>query len=601
MSADKYREGEPESQVRSIIKRLNDERPSKEKSREVVVRPDGTKVVRVVKKRKVTISTVEKNRHTKKRFLLLLLLLLLLGGVMAVIVSVRMSAMAGESYIEKRQEELREAWGATSVHCTGAGISGFSLQIDSLVAEFPETSLLRRVELRNIRASLATTSFFSGIPECDELKMDSAVVHLQKNAQKFAMPVQEGRDLWDIKRVTCNKFSFYVGEEAESPVSVKQASAYMYTSPSSKRSRVLILNSGVFQMSGWKPVVITDAKMTFSDSAVEDLRLIGSLDAGQNDTASSSVTISGSLCSGSDMAGPFAFESANINFSELSDGRFIQFFNGTTTHGRSPLTLSAYVTLPLNRKAPLFAGSFRLKDVRITSMPSLMLIADHLEPVRRKAYLLPAITEATVELVRDEEKATLRIANDGAVERDFISVRADVTVDQGNRLSGTIDYGIPSKLTHMEYPDGLADPIFSDDGVYAWLATKVTGAANAPSDNSAELDARAAHARSERPSRVPFDEIDVDDFSNKMKARMSAESQSATNGVQPQQQAQPRTQGEASFQAAPRQNTQTDPTSASGFDLSKLPSDIPLEGDGKNENSGFSLPTDPQFFPGTGR
>lgn len=599
MSADKYREGEPESQVRSIIKQLNDERPSKEKSREVVVRPDGTKVLRVIKKRKVTVSTAEKNRHTKKRFLLLLLLLLLMGGAMAVIVSVRMSAMAGESYIEKRQEELRQAWGATSVHCTGAGISGFSLQIESLVAEFPESSLLRRVEMRNISASLATTSFFSGIPECDELKIDSAVVHLQRDAQKLTMPVQEGGDLWKIKRVVCNKFSFYVGEAAESPVSVKQASAYMYTSPASKTSRVLILNNGVFQMSGWKPVVITDAKMTFSNSAVEDLRLTGTLDVDQKGTDSSSISLSGSIRSGADMAGPFAFESVDINFSELSDGRFMQFFNGITTRGRSPHTLSAYITLPLDRKAPLFAGSFRLKDVRITSMPSLMLIAEHLEPVRRKTYLLPVITEATVELAGDEGKTTLRIANDGAVERDVISVRADVTVDPANQLSGTIDYGIPSKLTHMEYPDGLADPIFSDDGVYAWLSTKVAGAANAPSDNAAELDAQAAHTRAQRPSRISFDEIDVDDFSNKMKARMSAETQTATDNAQSQQ--QPQAQGEEPSRTPLQQNPQPDRTPASGFDLSKLPSDMPLDGNNKNENNGFSLPTDSQFFPGAGR
>lgn len=595
MSANKYRDSEPESQVRSIIKQLNEERPSKEKSREVVVRPDGTKVVRVIKKRKVTISSVEKNRHAKKRFLLLLLLLLLLGGTMAVIVSVRMSSMAGEAYMEKRQQELCHAWGATSVHCSGAGISGFSLQIESLVAEFPESSVLRRVEMRNISATLATTSFFSGIPESDELKIDSAVVHLRDGGQKFTMPVQEGRDLWKVKRVNCNKLSCYVGDKADSPLSIKQASAYMYTSPSSKTSRVLILSDGVLQMRGWKPIVITDAKMTFSHSAVEDLHLVGTLDIDKKDvdSASTSVSFSGSIRNGEDMAGPFAFESVNIGFSELSNGRFMQFFNGTTTRERGPRTLSAYVTLPLERSTPLFTGSFRLKDVRITSMPSLMLIADHLEPTRRKAYLPPVIAEATVELAQNDGNTTLRIADGGAVERELISVRTEVTVDQTNQLSGTIDYGIPAKLTHMEYPDGFADPIFSDDGVYAWLSSKVSGPANAPTDNSAELDAQAAASRAERPARIPFDEIDVDDFSAKMKAK--AEGNSATaNPDTPQPQGQG---GEPSAIDA-SQKPQADRTPASGFDLSKLPSGTPIDGNKKSENGGLSLPTDDSFFPG---
>ena len=49
---DKYAENEEDlSQVRSIIKHLNEDKPSKERTREVVVRADGTKVIRVTKKR----------------------------------------------------------------------------------------------------------------------------------------------------------------------------------------------------------------------------------------------------------------------------------------------------------------------------------------------------------------------------------------------------------------------------------------------------------------------------------------------------------------------------------------------------------------------
>ena len=62
---DKYADDETDgrSQVRNILSKLAEEHPSKEKKREVVVREDGTKVVRVTKKRRVMISAEEKKRR----------------------------------------------------------------------------------------------------------------------------------------------------------------------------------------------------------------------------------------------------------------------------------------------------------------------------------------------------------------------------------------------------------------------------------------------------------------------------------------------------------------------------------------------------------
>ena len=67
---DKYAGNDEDmTQVRSIIKRLSEDKPSHERGREVVVRADGTKVVRVTRKRKVLVSAREKNRRARKRFI----------------------------------------------------------------------------------------------------------------------------------------------------------------------------------------------------------------------------------------------------------------------------------------------------------------------------------------------------------------------------------------------------------------------------------------------------------------------------------------------------------------------------------------------------
>ena len=76
---DKYtREEEDSSQVRSIINLLNGEKPSTERSREVVVRADGTKVVRVTKKRRVMVTKADKSRRARKNLLFSIIFVLLL-------------------------------------------------------------------------------------------------------------------------------------------------------------------------------------------------------------------------------------------------------------------------------------------------------------------------------------------------------------------------------------------------------------------------------------------------------------------------------------------------------------------------------------------
>ena len=63
---DKYADDEEDlTQVRSIIKQLNEEKPSQEREREVITRADGTKMVRVTKKRRVMLTSADKRRRNR--------------------------------------------------------------------------------------------------------------------------------------------------------------------------------------------------------------------------------------------------------------------------------------------------------------------------------------------------------------------------------------------------------------------------------------------------------------------------------------------------------------------------------------------------------
>ncbi len=510
-----------DSQVRSIIRQLNEDVPGKETEREVVVRPDGSKVVRVTKKRRALISKEEKSRGSRRLFMQGLFALLLLVAGITGFFFYRMSVMSGERYLMNRSEELRQLWGASAVRCTGAVIDGVELHISNIVAEFPEDCMVQRVELSELEAEINLGTFFTGVIAGDNLKVGRAHIHLNPAARRLQLPQARGEELWRFMRVSCPDFTITFAGDGPSPWSLRHTNAYMYRPSSGSTLTVVTLEGGSMQMRGWKDVFIQDAKFHFSQLAIEDFTLSGTTDIGPAVTESSrtSITFTGSLAEGADFSGPYYFVADNMNFSDFTGGRFNSFFAARTIRPalRSGVP-STQVLLPFENISPQFSGTFSLKDVSLSGLPAMQYIVEHLEPAKRKRYLPPTILLATASLTHDGGAMTLSFDESGMTERDVITLRGTLRVDDVSELSGTVDYGIPALLTHVEYRDGKADPIFREDGQYAWVSTVVSGPATRPQDNAHELDGQAAAERATR-ERIPFDDIDLNRVNDYFRSR----------------------------------------------------------------------------------
>lgn len=572
------REGDDDSQVRNIIRRLNEDRPATEKSREVVVRADGTKAIRVTKKRKMMMTNEERNKRSRRSFVMILLCIILLSAAFVGFFMFRMTTMTGTSYLKEQEGKLMQAWGATQVQCSGTSINGMELSIASIVAEFPAGSLLQRVELSDIKASLAASTFLSGKLKADELSIGRANLQLSPDARQMKMPRQNGDDLWHIKRVVCADLNVgFGGNEADSPVQLRQASAYMYGSSS---SRVVMLNGGLLMLRGWKPVSLTEGKMRFTPTSIEDISLRGTTDPTRKKAdgrPETTVHMAGTLPGDTPLAGPLMLDSDSMNFTEFTDGDFAHFFSAyTQAFAKGKQKATAYITLPMDTTTPRFSGAFHLKDIRITAFPAMMIFTEHIDPKYRKRYLPPMIMNGVVMLSEADGGMTLTIAENDMVERDLISMRAKVTVDAANQLSGTVDYGLPAILTRVEYPDGLSDPMFREDGRNAWFCTQVSGPANQPTDNAAQLDVDAEAQRKLRPARTPFDQIDVE----KLSQRISA-SEGLQQTPQPEQQ-QPSVQDDNPLKTDYQTPNYTAP---------QAPSTLPT-------GNGLTLPVDHSVFGG---
>ena len=523
---DKYA-GDEESltQVRSIIKQLNEDKPATEKNREVVVRADGTKVVRVTKKRRVMMTAADHRRRNRRQVILVILGLIAVVALAVGVLFFRMVGMTGSGFVASSQAELQQRWGASLLQMEGAGVEGTSLRLTSLVAVFPEESMLQRVELNGVEAKLSMMSFFTKVLEGEELKVERVVIQLRPGAT-MKMPVQNGADLWRFMRVDCKDFSVKFGNAGqEGPVELRNAQAYMYYPQKSHASCVVMLRGGSLAVKNWKTVRIAEGKARVSAAGITDFTISGSTDVATDtvEQRRTSIVFAGKIEESSDFAGPYSVESDNMSLSDFTGGRFSEFLTARTvavSHGK----ISDKATIELagsENDSPAFRGEWHLKDICLSSFPALMAITEHIEPGKRRLYNPLSLHRGYVVLGAQDGGVSVAMPEGAVLERDLVNLQGKIELSSCNELTGSLDYGVPAVLTRVEYPDGQPDPIFQQGGEWSWLRTQVKGLGNMPGDDMAEIEARAQSARANRPARIPFDQVDINRLSEQMNAAPS--------------------------------------------------------------------------------
>ncbi len=524
---DKYADdGEDLTQVRSIIKQLNEDKPSKERSREVVTRADGSKVVRVTKKRKVMLTSADKRRRSRRQILYFLLAFVVLVLLCGAFMFYRMATMSSSSYMDEKRAELQQLWGATSVQMEGAGVEGTTLSLSNVVAEFPEDCVLQRIELSGVQADLELVSFIGRRLRGSSLNVERAVVVL-RNGRHMDMPRQTGADLWDFARMDCKDFSVVYAESEQAPVSLRNANAYMYYPSRAKNASVVMFRGGTLDIKGWKTVTILEGKAHVSTDGVDDFSFSGTTDTSRDEAEQrrTKVAFAGKLPKDASMAGPFSVEADNMSLADFTDGRFEGFFTARTTavsHGR--LNGKFFMELVENA-APRFAGKLHLRNICLSSFPALMSITEHMEHGKRRLYNPLLLHQGYVRLDTEGDSLVVEIPEGAVAERDLATLTGKMVLSAANELSGELSYGIPVVLTRVEYPDGQPDPIFQQNGEWAVLRTQLSGRGNMPGDDMAIVEARAEIARRDRPARIPFDQLDVNRLTEQILNQQPSENQ----------------------------------------------------------------------------
>ncbi len=503
---DKYKQ-EEKAQVRDIINKLHDERPGQESSREVVTRDDGSKMVRVVRKRRVLLTEKDKRRHSRRIFLLgVFVLLASLAGFILYFLW-NLYNLSNSDSLDKLSEKLQTAFGAELVEINDIEVKGFEMQVNSVTIHFAESShsLIDRIELTGISADLLKSGVLRGVYATDSMKVNRINFVMRDDADEMRMSLPDLTEMIEIERLICPDFNLTIGDRAStSPLSIVKTELYVTRNKQTERSYTAVLDNGRFTVLNWKEFDIVDARFRVSDAGINELNMELTIPSKSTvasaDAQDARMSISGAVMSGDSVYGAYNMSCNAMPLDVLTGSRLISFFTGTLKSNivESEGNTESQMSFSPQGGTPDSRGVFYLENVQWKGLPALSIIQSHLPADRRGNYITLSIPRAQIELNATSEKLSLQFDEEGMSEKHLITLEGSLQIDAAGNINGVLNYGLPATLMRAEYMDGVCDPIFEEKGTLAWLNTTVTGSARAPQDNAAALESSKSEERAAR-------------------------------------------------------------------------------------------------------
>lgn len=505
---------EEATETSKIIAQLRHEHPSTIKSSEVVIDKNGEKVIRVVKKRRVSIANnVTKTKKTTGKsplgFGIAFVLLLVLGC--GIFFTWRTTEMSSTAYKERCQDELKNLWNATELSVGYASVDSFKLTISEINAEFPENSPIAKVRLIGLSAPLNLRSYFSGIPSGNLLEIKRAEITLRNTAKTMSTPRLTNTPIWYFDRIVCDDLRVNFEDNRSAPFSLK-ASVYVYSPNNIKGTHSMVLKSGSLKLRAWPSIQITGGQILSSYTGLDEISVKGILDTAetalvQNEHAE--ILLEGSILERCPATGEFTVTSDNVDLSYFTQNKLHRVLSAKTRSlSEWERNRNNRLTMKLPEQGsllpPSFFGKILLQDIRFENrnLPALALLMKHVESNRRDKYAPPIFQTGEASLEQRNGTVRLTIQKDDMADPAVLTVQGNLFVDQNDKLSGALNYGIPLRIAQAEY-SGDADPIFIEEHRLAWLKTKLSGKANSPVDNADSIDKKAEEKRkSMSPPRV---------------------------------------------------------------------------------------------------
>ncbi len=477
---------------------------SSEKTREVITRPDGSKMVRVEKRRRV----IGKDNHREKEkdvsqmkktgIVLAILLVVILGSIIG-LVMYKISSFNSPEYVKELEAELAGRFCAQKVECKSVHVDTTSATMKELVMSgFPEDSPFAFVRLENVSAELKPSSFFVGYLKGTRFSAKTLTIGLKENAQKFKVPTADNslKTTFDYYYVS----DFYLGtadSDGES-IDYNKGSFYLNTELYVRKSYnekedayILSLSNKKLSIKGWPSMKIDTGSIMLSDKGLSNLSILCYLDNSRTDTAVSKsiISLGGAIPFGSDLSQRlFTFKGTNVAINQYIGLGLEPIFRSMA--GRTPMETKPEMTecnfnfsMPVgDQDRPSLKGwSGMVIESQWTRLPVLSLLA---EMTSRKSdvgnsYASPKFTEGTFAMETDGTNDVIKISDIYLKDINILTLKGDMSLIKG-QLSGNLTFYLPAyRVDPKDCPKAA-----QRDGTDLRLDVKLSGTPENPIDTS---------------------------------------------------------------------------------------------------------------------
>jgi len=458
------------------LKQAND--PSPEDG-VLVTREDGTQAIRVRKRKRRSEQPAKERAKRQKRVRAIQITAGLSLGVLGLLAAGGALVYANtSSYRTRLLDKLNEATGSR------AGVSQFrvtptgadALELD---LQWPETSCLKKLALRNVEADLHPKSFFGGGWSGDEVLAQTAELNIGSPRETFSsIPSTSAEPFFRFERIRSPKAAILIGDSANPSVTVRDCEISFYPKNTSGRPE-LRMNRGTVSFGKDFPVFPLDRSlMVFNGNQLD----LVALRLNASDHPQSTLQLSGSIsATGEPRPATMDVKFASFPLEQLA-GRDLGRFVSGAVDSREASTVNFLTFIPGQPDSYRFSASWAGGGDSPLKMAELPCFSELARLIGDGWFIAPAFDGACGGTLR-LEKTAVRFDDLDLHAKSRLRVTGSIMAGKDKALSGHLRLGIPSSFALADESGRLHRLLSAENEGFRWVDVEVSGTVTKPVDD----------------------------------------------------------------------------------------------------------------------
>ena len=489
---------EPEKySIDEMMERLTNSSPKNAKDGELVVRPDGSKAIRVRKRKRRSSQPLKENHQRTRRARIV--------QVSAAMSLIFLSAMIiGSGIIYANSKSFRESLIQKAEKSSGATVSMEQFRINpktanasNLSLKWPTGNVFESLKLIGLTAEIFPASFLGKAMTGEEIISSEATLALQipQSGEILRhLPAPVGDLPIRFNRYRSPVFNLTIGNPKNPLISLLKSEGSLNPETVNGRAQ-LSLYKGDITITGWPKLRLDRALIEFHG---DEANIIGLQVLHESDNRGS-LDLSGTVTPyQADRVSSLDVRLQSFDLSGILGHSLGKIFSGKIDS--LPIASSNLLTFkPSNQATPTLDVAFRASPnsrIEIREFPFLLGLAQGLDD---QWFQNPVFEgDAGGRIHREGDIVTLRELN--LESKGRMAVRGEISMTLDQSLSGTLQLGVAetmiasAKITRL---NSMFGPV--KEG-FRWITLRISGQASAPVDNFKELYSASAIPLRETPA-----------------------------------------------------------------------------------------------------